>query len=325
LSSLVCPRCFRGLIVNDGTLVDSLGHRFPIRSRVPRFVDSAGYTENFSLQWNRFSRTQLDSQDNTLSSQRFWAETGWSRVALNGVDVLEVGSGAGRFSRVLLAESKARLFSIDYSESVTANLSNNSYYVDNGRLVLAQASIYDLPFTDNSFDYAFCLGVLQHTPDFKDSLRCLIDKLSPGGQLVVDFYPINGWWTKISAKYLLRPLLKRLSPKMLLQFVRLIVPVSIIIYKVLTLIGLNKATRFLPICDIDATLPSNLSKEQLIEWCVLDTFDMFSPRYDHPQRIETVAKWVNELGADVTFAGFVDFADSNRAAVVRAVKRRPNA
>ncbi len=316
-----CPICHEKLTHHGDALQDNSGHIFQIKNGVPRFVETAGYTDNFSLQWNQFPKTQIDTGGVSQSSVRFWAETCWKRDAIDGASILEVGSGAGRFSQVVLSESNALLYSVDYSEAVEANAGNNSEYIESGRLSLAQASIYELPFDNNAFDYAFCLGVLQHTPDFRSSLGCLIEKLRPGGQLVVDFYPINGWWTKLHAKYIFRPLLKRLPEKKLLKLVKRTVPISMALYKGLTAIGLNKLTRFLPICDLSGTLPEGLSNEQLKEWCVLDTFDMFSPAYDNPQRISTVAKWVNELGAEVVFSGFVSVGGNNRAAVVRAVKR----
>ncbi len=37
------------------------------------------------------------------------------------------------------------------------------------------------------------------------------------GKLAVDFYCIRGWWTKVSAKYALRPVTKRPPPKQLLR------------------------------------------------------------------------------------------------------------
>ena len=79
--------------------------------------------------------------------------------------------------------------------------------------------------------------------------------------------------------------------------------------------------RFIPVCDIRGTLPSNLSKEQLREWVVLDTFDMFSPEHDHPQKISTVKKWFEEFGAEVSFAGFMMYNGNKRIAVVKGVKK----
>jgi hypothetical protein len=68
-------------------------------------------------------------------------------------------------------------------------------------------------------------------------------------------------------------------------------------YKVIDKMGLAMiGHRFLPMCDINRTLPANLSKEELREWVVLDTFDMFSPAYDNPQKISTVKKWMEDCG-----------------------------
>jgi hypothetical protein len=86
-------------------------------------------------------------------------------------------------------------------------------------------------------------------------------------------------------------------------------------------IGLGKLlNRFIPIPDIKATIPDNLSKKELRDWVVLDTFDMFSPEYDQPQTLKTVKKWVENNGLEVTWADFV-FYDNARAAVVRAIKK----
>jgi hypothetical protein len=88
-------------------------------------------------------------------------------------------------------------------------------------------------------------------------------------------------------------------------------------------IGLGKiVNRFLPVCDIKGTLPHNLKKEELREWVILDTFDMFSPEHDHPQRISTVKKWMEEAGVKVNFADYISYGKENfQAAVVKGIKQ----
>jgi SAM-dependent methyltransferase len=176
-----------------------------------------------------------------------------------------------------------------------------------------------MPFTDGSFDKTFCLGVLQHTPDFEASVRALVAKAKPGGEIVVDFYPIRGWWTKLNAKYLLRPLTKRMSHKRLLGIIDRNIDWLIAAHRALVRWRLGALTRFLPIADLRYILPKALSPKQAREWAVLDTFDMFSPEYDNPQRIERVAEMFERSGARVTFKGYVDVAGA-QAAVVRATK-----
>src|SRR4051794_23765086 len=155
------------------------------------------YAESFGFQWNRFAKTQLHPQ----SSEMFWRLTGWKPADLSGLDILEVGSGAGRFSRVILEETNANLYSFDSSAAVDANRLNNGHIAPE-RFHLAQGSLYAMPF-DRKFDKVFCRGVLQHTPDIPASIRALVDAAKPGGEIVVDFYRRRPW-TKLSAKYMLR-------------------------------------------------------------------------------------------------------------------------
>jgi ubiquinone/menaquinone biosynthesis C-methylase UbiE len=318
--TLINPATGLELSEEGDALTDAAGTRFPIIAGVPRICAADNYTDNFGLQWNTFASTQIDRSNEgiDLSSRRFFAETGWPRGGLEGEHVLEVGSGAGRFTRVVLEETKARLWSVDYSSAVEANLRNNAD-VAGGRLRLFQASIYELPFPDSSFDKVFCLGVLQHTPDFEASVRALVAKAKPGGEIVVDFYPIRGWWTKLNAKYLLRPLTKRMAHDRLLKLIDRNIDWLMAAHRGLTRVGLGGLTRFLPIADLRHILPKQLTPAQAREWAVLDTFDMYSPAYDNPQRIARVADMFRRSGATVTFADYVDLGEA-QAAVVRATK-----
>lgn len=302
-------------------LRDPSGATFPIVDGIPRFCEVENYTSSFGEQWNKFQTTQIDREGvgGEPSKLRFFAETGWKAEELSGLAILEVGSGAGRFSRAVLEATKARLFSVDYSTAVEANWRNNGAIAPD-RFHLSQASIYELPFADNGFDKIFCLGVLQHTPDFEASVRSLVQKAKPGGEIVVDFYPIRGFWTKLNAKYLLRPLTKRMDRDRLLTLIDRNADRLISASQFLQDRGLGALRRFLPVADIHDTMPAGMTAEQLREWVVLDTFDMFSPTYDNPQRIETVAAMFQRAGASVTFADFVDHG-AGKAAVVRAIKR----
>ena len=302
-------------------LSDSAGNRFAIHRGVPRIAEGSNYSENFGVQWNKFGGTQLDRENEglNLSCRRFFAETQWDCEELSGQDILEVGSGAGRFSRVILERTKGRLYSIDYSDAVTANIKNNGHIAPE-RFHLFQASIYEMPFPDSSFDKVFCLGVLQHTPNFDASIKALVGKAKPGGQIVVDFYPIKGWWTKISAKYILRPLTKRMPHARLLRIIERNIDWLLRAHFFLHGLGLGVLARFLPVCNAKESFPKLLSNAELRQWAILDTFDQYSPQHDHPQRIRNVMKMFERHGARVTFAGFVPIGDGMSGAVVRAVK-----
>lgn len=304
-------------LTRDGeAFVSERGARFPIVGGVPRFCDADNYTASFGMQWNRFDTTQIDGLGvaDAISERRFFTETGWSAEELDGLELLEVGSGAGRFSRVVLEKTRANLHSVDYSSAVEANMRVNGALAPD-RFRLAQASIYEMPFPDAAFDKVFCLGVLQHTPDFAASVKALVAKAKRGGEIVVDFYPIRGWWTKIHAKYLLRPITRRMDHNRLLGLIEQNVDWMMRLSDGLHRLGLGVTTRFLPLVD-QRTIPRSLSAKELRETTVLDTFDMFSPEHDHPHRLAAVTQMFERAGAEVLFAGYVEAI--GQAAVVRA-------
>ena len=187
---IINPKNKLPLHLNRDYLIDSDENSFPIIGGVPRIAKLENYTANFGKQWNKFDKTQLDREVDgmTLSKDRFFAETRWDQEDLTGKEVLEVGSGAGRFSKVMLEYTKGTLYSVDFSDAVTANFKNN-HQIAPDRFHLFQASIYEMPFPDNSFDKVFCFGVLQHTPNFESSVKALIRKAKPGAEIIVDFRP----------------------------------------------------------------------------------------------------------------------------------------
>lgn len=309
------------LLVEKGECFeDNRGNTFPIINGIPRFVESDNYTNSFGFQWNTFAKTQIDDKNQNQSKTRFAAVTHWDKEDLSGMNVLEVGSGAGRFSKIVLEYTRANLYSVDYSSAVEANRHNNNQHTKSGRFVLAQASIYELPFPKKSFDKVFCFGVLQHTPNFKKSIQCLTEMVKPGGELIVDFYPIKGWYTKIHAKYIFRPITKSMGHEKLLRVIQNNADWLIGLSNFFTKIGIGKIiNRFIPICDITNTLPPNLTPQQRKEWVVLDTFDMFSPQYDKPQKLSTVKQWVEQMGMVQVKADFIRYEENNQVAVVKAI------
>ena len=300
-------------------LMENCALIFPKKNGAYRIVEDNNYTENFGYQWNKFAGTQVDKASKLqMSKIRFFAETNWDKEDLTGKNILEVGSGAGRFTQIILDHTNANLFSVDYSNAVEANYKNNGPHE---RLHLFQASIYDMPFAKAQFDKVLCLGVLQHTPDFEQSVKALIEMAKPGAEVIVDFYAVNGWWTKVQAKYIFRPITKKWSNEKLLNKIEKNIDWMIAATTFFNKIGIGKfINRFIPICDIKGTLPQNLSKAELREWCVLDTFDMFSPQYDQPQKVSTVKNWFQQNGMEQVWGGTICF-DNSTSYVVKGIKK----
>jgi SAM-dependent methyltransferase len=188
LSILVCPYSKRDLIIEietieadnrikTGFLIEPVsGNKYPIINFIPRFVTKDNYANSFGFQWNLHSQTQHDEYTEVnVSGHRFFNETKWG-TELQGEVILEAGCGSGRFTKHALS-TKATVVSFDYSNAVEAN------YLVNGNeenLLILQADIFHMPFRENSFDKAFCFGVLQHTPDPNQAFLSIVKHIKPG-------------------------------------------------------------------------------------------------------------------------------------------------
>lgn len=304
LSILACPECggdlaLRNAVEREGEIetgkleCGTCSRAHPILRHIPRFVAADNYASNFGFQWNRFRRTQLDSHLRvSISRQRLFFSSEWTPEELRGKRVLDVGCGAGRFAEVTMA-SGAEIVALDYSSAVDACWDNLGPHP---RLEVVQGDIYNLPFKPGSFDYVYCLGVLQHTPDVKRAFMSLPRQLVSGGKLAVDVYPklaLNALWPK----YWLRPITKRMDPQRLFRIVEKLVPFLLPVSDAVARIpGVGRRARYaVPVANHRLDYPE-LSYEQIREWAVLNTFDMFGPAYDQPQTGETLRTWFREAG-----------------------------
>ena len=289
--------CFVDGQVRTGELVLP-DRRVPIREGIARFVPDEDYASNFGRQWNEFRLTQLDSHTGLpLSFNRFWNTTRWKPLDLRGKLVLEAGSGAGRFTEILL-EAGARVVSFDLSRATDANLRANR---TKGELLLAQASIYEMPFPDNHFDYVFCHGVLQHTPDPDRAYAALFRTLKPGGRISIDYYlrlPGFSEWT--TQKYLWRPLTSKMNPERLLSIIRTYIPLWLPVdtfLRRLPLLGHPLRCLLCVPCWNYHDLP--LPREAQVDWSIMDTYDALGARYDTPKTREEVRQMVDLPGANI--------------------------
>jgi SAM-dependent methyltransferase len=169
-----------------------------------------------------------------------------------------------------------------------------------------QADIYDLPFANGSFDFVYCFGVLQHTPDVRGAFHSLPPQLRPGGRLAVDVYPKLGL-TSLLPRYWLRPLTTRVPAERLFDVVQrvapMLLPMSDAVGRV-PVLG-RKLRHAIPVANYHGIL--DLTREQVREWAILDTFDWLAPRYDQPQTADTVRRWFTEAGLLDIWVGRMGF------------------
>jgi SAM-dependent methyltransferase len=205
--------------------------------------------------------------------------------------VLDAGCGAGRFAEIALALG-GRVIAVDYSSAIDAARANLK---DKGEIDFIQADINALPFARGAFPLAYCLGVIQHTPEPAASFRKLAKVLAPGGRLALDVYPA-GWKNIFFAKYWIRPVTRRMSAEHSYRLVEKIFPALYACSRVVARIPLfgHYLRYLLPVVNYNGVYP--LDTRQQREWALLDTFDMWAPAYDQPQTMAALRGWFEEAG-----------------------------
>jgi len=289
LDFLVCPRCHESLSIETRSVQGAevlegiLGclacnRSYPIARGVPRFVGDGAYASSFGRQWNWFRTVQLDSSNRSVQSEEaLRATTGWGDEDYVGRLVLDAGVGAGRFAEVV-AKKGGEVVGIDLTSAVDAayqNLGNRQH------VHLVQADIFALPFRVGTFDLAYSIGVLHHTPDTVGAFERVAATVKKGGGFAVYLYARYGSWYR-GSDVLRKLLTTRLPTSVMLALSAIAIP-AYFFYR-LPLVG--------KVCQQLA--PISMHPDWRWRW--LDTFDWYTPQYQWKHLYPEVYGWFRENG-----------------------------
>src|SRR5205814_1898574 len=197
--------------------------------------------------------------------------TGWRDADLRGKLVLDAGVGAGRYADCASAQG-AEVFGVDLTGAVDAA------YTNIGRRTgvhLAQADIFALPFREGTFDLAYSIGVLHHTPDPRAAFGRVAAEVKVGGALAVYLYDRYG--IKHRCPDAIRKVTTRLPAKVMMAISALAIPLYYI-YRIPLLGKLLHIVLPIPM------LPN-------WRWRWLDTFDWYTPKYQFKYLYPEVFRW----------------------------------
>lgn len=268
---------------------------FPVVRGVPRFVPGEAYASSFGVQWNRWDLAQHDSFNGTeIFRGRFMRYSGLDPESLSGKRLLDAGCGPGSFVDVTSPHA-GEVFAVDMSRAVEACYRTHGHK-DNVHVI--QADICNLPFAKGFFDYVYCIGVVQHTPEPERTVLSLVEQVAEGGEICLWIYR-----KRPHPKYLLRVLTAGMERRRAERFITWYVPLALRARRLLSrtpVVG-RSARKVIPVADIEdypggvaAVLPPGLLKE----WVYMDTYDMLITRYDKPQTAGTVAGWLRSAGME---------------------------
>lgn len=176
-----CPKTQQPLIRDGEALRAPDGTAYPIMNGIPRLAGET-YVASFGRQWNRYDVAR-DEEDESV----FQTKTGLSAESLRGLKVLDAGCGGGRYS-LLASKHGAHVLGVDLSDAVEKAATLCSPYPDT---TIVQADLLNLPLADHSFDVAFSIGVMHHSPDPRKAFSEVARTVKPGGRLAVWLYRRN--------------------------------------------------------------------------------------------------------------------------------------
>jgi SAM-dependent methyltransferase len=261
------------------------------------FLDPANdhYAQSFGAQWAKYRHVQIDRFNGTLASFRHLADFthGYPEVLRDKV-ILEIGSGAGRFTDYLVDMGR-------FVITVDPSAIDHNVALGASNLTAVRADLFDVPVRREKIDVVFCRGVIQHTADPPRAIVRLFDYVKPGGLVLFDVYPLK-WFTPFYTKYWLRPFTRNMPAEKLIPLAEKWVPRLLRFKRCCVMpwlprgkLGANIANQIVPVADFTGGV--EFKREQQIEWSVLDTVDMYTPRYDRPMTWSSVMKALRDAGA----------------------------
>jgi len=144
-------------------------------------------------------------------------DAGLNKWALSQIDctddkILDIGCGGGKTVYMLSKMyPKANIFAIDYSESaVKTTIKKNKQKVKQGNIIISQASVSSMSFSDNFFDYITAIRTHYFWPNLKSDIQEVIRVIHKGGKFLIfsESYKINYHMSEYNTNDSIRQLLK---------------------------------------------------------------------------------------------------------------------
>jgi ubiquinone/menaquinone biosynthesis C-methylase UbiE len=136
---------------------------------------------SFGEEWKKFNQFD-DVEINKVANQYFDILN--DKIINKNTYGIDIGCGTGRWTRYL-SEKVGFMEAVDPSE---ATLSAAILLKDTSNVRLSKASIDNLPFANETFDFGMSIGVLNFIPDTQKALSDCVKKIKIGGYFYTYIY-----------------------------------------------------------------------------------------------------------------------------------------
>jgi ubiquinone/menaquinone biosynthesis C-methylase UbiE len=156
-----------------------------MNEQMKKLVNVDAHTvEGFGEEWSSFDQQSLSIEEKEEIFNKYFNIFPFDFIDTNSVGV-DIGCGSGRWASVIAQRVKV-LHLVDASEKALgiakirlSEFSGCEYH---------HASASELPFANESLDFAYSLGVLHHIPDTADAINHIATKLKQGSPLLLYLY-----------------------------------------------------------------------------------------------------------------------------------------
>lgn len=137
--------------------------------------------DSFGEEWLKFNDF-TDDEINIAGSQYF--DIVDDKLLNKNSIVLDLGCGSGRWTKFISKKVKI-VEAVDPSSAIFSSIKLNE---NESNVRITQASVSNIPFKNETFDFVVCLGVLHHIPNTQQALIDVVKKIKKGGSILLYLY-----------------------------------------------------------------------------------------------------------------------------------------
>lgn len=147
--------------------------------------------------WEKLSPEYICSESANVLKTMF-RRNGFDPEFIRGKKVIDVGCGSGRFSLALAKLGASRVIGVDLGDEGIKIGRNLARSLKLKNVKFMKHTVLNLPFSEGTFDFVFCKGVLHHTGNLKRGLDELYRVLKPEGRAFLYLYADGGifWYSR---------------------------------------------------------------------------------------------------------------------------------
>lgn len=137
--------------------------------------------KSFGAEWLKFN--SFTDEEIRVAGSQYFDIVDEGILNKNSI-VLDLGCGSGRWTKYIAKRVKL-IEAVDPSDAVFSAQYLNK---EENNVRVTQASVSNIPFEDDTFNFVVCLGVLHHIPNTQQALIDVVKKIKNGGSILLYLY-----------------------------------------------------------------------------------------------------------------------------------------